>query len=68
MNIWGLFGEMRILVNCRLFLKNIEIMFSLKLYVFDVKWQKNVLCIKNEFKRLKYEIVRLLNIYNVFYV
>lgn len=66
MNIWGLFGEMRILVNCRLFLKNIEIMFSLKLYVFDVKWQKNVLCIKNEFKRLKYEIVRLLNIYNVF--
>lgn len=68
MNIWGLFGEMSILVNCRLFLKNIEIMFSLKLYVFDVKWQKNVLCIKNEFKRLKYEIVRLLNIYNVFYV
>lgn len=66
MNIWGLFGEMSILVNCRLFLKNIEIMFSLKLYVFDVKWQKNVSCIKNEFKRLKYEIVRLLNIYNVF--
>lgn len=66
MNILGLFGEMSILVNCRLFLKNIEIMFSLKLYVFDVKWQKNVLCIKNEFKRLKYEIVRLLNIYNVF--
>lgn len=66
MNIWGLFGETRILVNRRLFLKNIEITFSLKLYVFDVKWQKNVSCIKNEFKRLKYEIVRLLNIYNVF--
>lgn len=38
MNISGLFGETSILVNRRLFLKNIEITFSLKLYVFDVKW------------------------------